>query len=391
MAPHIHQFDSLIVGAGVTGLWLLDELVNAGYQALLIESTAIGHGQTVCAQGIIHGGLKYTLKGMMTGAADAIRDMPDIWRDCANHKRKPDLSNMRIRSEFCYLWRTNKISSKLGMAGAKVGLRVTPSVIEKKNIPPILSQCPGQVFKLDEQVIDPLSMLKALADQHPTRILKTNLDHAQWNLSQGRLEQLTTAEGLTLKPDNLILTAGLGNASLRQLAGIKEQNMQIRPLHMVMVKGDLPHINGHCIDGGATRMTISSDLDASGTVVWQLGGQIAENGVNMDRDTLITAAVEELKQVIPGIDLTGLQWGTYRIDRAEAQTSGNNRPDDVQISDNHNIYTVWPTKMALAPRVAQQMLKRLNPPANYPTPQLETPSVQIAPPPWEWEDVWKND
>lgn len=391
MNPQAHQFDILIVGAGVTGLWLLDELVNAGYQALLIESTAIGQGQTVCAQGIIHGGLKYTLKGIMTGAADAIRDMPDIWRDCANHKRKPDLSKMRIRSEFCYLWRTNKISSKLGMAGAKVGLRVTPTVIDKKNIPPILNQCPGQIFKLDEQVIDPVSMLKTLADQHPTRILKTNLDNAQWNLSQGRLEQLTTAEGLTLKPDNLILTAGLGNASLRQLAGIKEQNMQIRPLHMVMVKGDLPHINGHCIDGGATRMTITSDLDNSGTVVWQLGGQIAENGVNMDRDTLITAAVEELKQVIPGIDLTGLQWGTYRIDRAEAQTSGNNRPDNVQIFDNHNIFTVWPTKMALAPRVAQQMLTRLNPPANHPTPQLDTAPVQVAPPPWEWEDVWKND
>ncbi|MDP6360798.1 MAG: FAD-dependent oxidoreductase, partial [Planctomycetota bacterium] len=72
--------DVLIIGGGGAGLWLLDELTRANYEALLIECAALGTGQTVGTQGIIHGGLKYTLGGMLTGSAKAIRDMPALWR-----------------------------------------------------------------------------------------------------------------------------------------------------------------------------------------------------------------------------------------------------------------------------------------------------------------------
>ena len=64
--PSPLPIDTLIFGAGVAGLWLLDELLRAGRDAWLIESRALGAGQTVASQGIIHGGLKYTLAGAMT-------------------------------------------------------------------------------------------------------------------------------------------------------------------------------------------------------------------------------------------------------------------------------------------------------------------------------------
>ena len=55
--------DVVIFGGGVAGLWLLDELVRRGRDALLLESSRLGTGQSIAAQGIIHGGLKYSLAG----------------------------------------------------------------------------------------------------------------------------------------------------------------------------------------------------------------------------------------------------------------------------------------------------------------------------------------
>jgi glycerol-3-phosphate dehydrogenase len=60
------QLDLLIVGGGAAGLWILDTLFWRGARAVLLENDCLGSGQTISAQGIIHGGLKYTLQGSLT-------------------------------------------------------------------------------------------------------------------------------------------------------------------------------------------------------------------------------------------------------------------------------------------------------------------------------------
>ena len=82
------QLDVVIFGGGGAGLWLLDELVRQGFSALLMEAHGLGSGQTVASQGIIHGGLKYTLSGLLTPSASAIRDMPGVWRACLAGERE---------------------------------------------------------------------------------------------------------------------------------------------------------------------------------------------------------------------------------------------------------------------------------------------------------------
>src|SRR5882672_5507147 len=76
------DLDILIFGGGAAGLWLLDCLARRGDRVLLLEAGRLGQGQTIAAQGIIHGGLKYTLQGLLTSAAREIREMPVTWRDC---------------------------------------------------------------------------------------------------------------------------------------------------------------------------------------------------------------------------------------------------------------------------------------------------------------------
>ncbi|MEZ5430716.1 MAG: FAD-dependent oxidoreductase [Verrucomicrobiales bacterium] len=55
------QRDVIVFGGGVAGLWILNALAAKGYDALLMTDRELGAGQTLAAQGVIHGGLKYAL------------------------------------------------------------------------------------------------------------------------------------------------------------------------------------------------------------------------------------------------------------------------------------------------------------------------------------------
>ncbi len=389
------ELDLLIFGGGVAGLWLLDHAVRAGHNTLLLEAGRLGSGQTAASQGIIHGGLKYTLDGLLNASAERIRDMPQLWADCLAGRREPHLTQTRIRAPFCYLWRTASLKSQLGMIGARVGLRVGPVRIPRDELPPALAACPGDVFRLDEQVISPVSLVAELAGRHHGRILKTPdhpPPHAERDGDQVTAVRLTPPNGepLTLRPRTIALTAGAGNEALRRVFALPDQSMQRRPLHMLLVRGkSLPQISGHCIDGGRTRVTITSEVDTAGRVVWQIGGQISEDGVPLSPSELIARARRELAAVLPGVRLDRTESSTYRVDRAEQATPGGRRPSDVSILREGNVITAWPTKMALAPRLAENILAQLPPPhdggGGVPAALAGWPRPAVAPPPWEEE------
>jgi glycerol-3-phosphate dehydrogenase len=392
------QLDVLIFGGGAAGLWLLDTLTSRGARALLLESDRLGSGQTIAAQGIIHGGLKYTLQGALTPSALRIREMPARWRECHAGRRLPDLRGMRLRAPFCYLWRTESLASRLAMIGARVGLSVTPQVLHDEERPAFLIRCPGMVARLDEPVIAPESFLEILLARHRSRILKIDSHTIDFNLDSGRnvrsigLRNPVSGRQLCLNPQSLVLAAGKGNGDLRRQLGLAEGAMQRRPLHMVLARGRLPEFCGHCVDGAATRLTITSHREIDGRTVWQIGGQIAETGVSQDERTLVSRAKSELEATIPGIDLRGVQWSTYRVDRAEGATASGARPEMSQLIREGNILTVWPTKMALAPVLAERVASSLSPdefegPVDFS--QLEDwPRPAIARLPWETKRLW---
>jgi glycerol-3-phosphate dehydrogenase len=359
------QLDVLIFGGGAAGLWLLDELTRRGARALLLEADRLGAGQTIASQGIIHGGLKYTLQGALTPSAVQIRDMPGLWRDCLTGHRQPDLRGVRLRAAHCHLWRTDSLGSRLGMLGARVGLRVAPQVVADCERPAALALCPGVIARLDEQVIAPESLLATLFAENEKRVL--SVSPSQIQIERGasnavrtvQLANPATGAPLNLAPRHVVLAAGRGNAELRRRFGLTDTSMQSRPLHMVLVRGQLPLLNGHCVDGRTTRVTITSDRDATGRTVWQVGGQIAEIGVELDERSLLARARSELQAVIPGIDLSRAEWVSYRVDRAEQATPGGMRPESVGILCEGNLITAWPTKLALVPYLAKRILERL--------------------------------
>jgi glycine/D-amino acid oxidase-like deaminating enzyme len=382
------QLDVLIFGGGVAGLWALDELRRAGYTALLLESNALGGGQTVAAQGIIHGGFKYkwTLKGR--NSAKAIAAMPSLWRDCIAGHREPKLSGTRVRSEFCYIWGARSQWSRFVAWAAGFGLRVKPRTLPRDEWPAPLKGSAGRVYQLGEQVIDPVSLVSDFARRNERLIRKFDLSNLNFEQNQVQID------GLDLHPNFVVFAAGEGNAILREKAGLPASAMQRRPLQMVMVRGkDLPMFFGHCIGGTKPRATITADVDSAGRTVWQIGGEPAESGVKMSRHDLIRHTKRELTDILPGIDLTGAEWATYTINRAEAATAGGIRPDDAQLIEEGNVLTAWPTKLALAPRLAEQILARIGPPAGNSSDLRDVqgwPRPAVAPPPWERDVEWSE-
>ncbi|MEM7229241.1 MAG: FAD-dependent oxidoreductase [Planctomycetota bacterium] len=390
--------DVVIFGGGAAGLWLLDEAHRCGHRALLLEPYALGSGQTIGSQGIIHGGLKYSLSLGRSSSARSIRDMPDVWRRCLAGDATPDLRSTRRRSDYCFLWRTSSIRSRIGMAGAKAGLRVTPQSIDDDERPEVLRNVPGQVARLEEQVIDPQSMLTTLADRHPSRILSIDPAHgvevrasAPGQVDHVLLINPATGDNLDVRPSSIVLTAGRGNDTLREQVGLDAARGQRRPLHMVMVRGDLPVLNGHCVDGNRTRITVTSSRDHANRTVWQVGGQISEDGVEMDEQTLLETARREIEDVIPGIDLSRTEWATYRVDRAEANDSRGARPDDMFAEREGNTITAWPTKLALVPKLVERILELLDDPTwgdNKAPVVSNWPRPDVAVPPWETSAPW---
>ena len=402
--------DVLIIGGGIAGLWTLDQLRRDGYRAVLVENRSLGFGQTITAQGIIHGGLKYSLRGVLTASANEIREMPGIWRECLSGQREPNLSTALVRSHCCFLWQTSALSSQAGMWGAQINLQVKPKVVTGSKRPELLQQTPGNVYQLNEQVISPASVLKCLKERNQNALLMCDQEQGlEFSQSDQRAEKGTVnsvtvryqGKEINFHPACVVMSAGVGNALLADTIGNKQQ-MQRRPLQMVMARGPLPMFQGHCVDGAKTRLTITSEVIADNEVVWQLGGQIAEQGVSMSSEDLIQQAVKELHEVLPGLETENLQFATYKVDRAEKKIRMGLRPETPQVLRNKNVITCWPTKLAFAPRAASRIqeilsnelhLEPTTAPANSESDFYESalenwPCPEVAQSPWETAQQW---
>ena len=95
--------DIAIFGAGIAGLWTFARLKRAGYDVLLLEREAIGFGQTIASQGIVHSGLKYSLAGKLNETARSISAMPDRWRAALRGEGEVDLSDARTSADSQFL------------------------------------------------------------------------------------------------------------------------------------------------------------------------------------------------------------------------------------------------------------------------------------------------
>lgn len=400
-----YSTDIVIFGGGIAGLWLLASLRRLGYQAILLEADALGRGQTLASQGIIHGGLKYALGGALSGASQAIASMPARWRSLLSPTDSEgdlpgdlDLSSVQVLSDNYYMWSDGSFRSRLKNFLGSKSLRGRVETVAANDYPKFFADAGGErgsLYRLPDFVIDTPSLLQALSKGHSESIYKIDAEQIEFRSSSsdnGLVScQLTSSEqAVEVTAQRFIFAAGEGNQHLLEQAGIASVGAQTRPLHMVhLSKPDLPEVYLHCIGSDFSltpQLTITSHPHADNKMTWYLGGELAEAGVQRTEDEQIKAAQEQVARLFPWVDLDGAVWQSFFINRAEPNRESNSRPDDAFVKDTHNAIVVWPTKLTLTPTMADQVIEQLKSaavaPAGHEQTPLPLPRAEMATPRW---------
>lgn len=395
-APRHIDLDVAIIGGGIAGLWLANRLTKAGFSSAVFEQTALGSDQSVASQGMIHGGVKYALSGALTGASEAIADMPAHWQACLRGEGDVDLRGAKVLSEHFYMWSSQSVASKVTTFFASKALRGRVDAIKPDDYPSLFKAAKRKfsIYKLLDLVLDVPSVVSALANNIAGKACLIDWQQSRWVKRDNSLA-LQIGEGdntVEVRANRFVFTAGKGNGELLAAAGCAKPEMQLRPLQQVMVKHQLGHsFFGHCLGADKTpRLTISSHIAEDGDTVWYLGGALAEKGVNLSADDLIAKAKAELQDLMPWLDLSAAQWATLPVQRAEPKQLNFARPDQAfaaRASGVDNLYVGWPTKLTLAPNMSEAMLALLTADGiapQYPQPPLDfLPAAPIARSPWD--------
>ena len=375
-----HSTDIVVFGGGIAGLWLLNRLRDEGYNAILLEADGLGAAQTLASQGIIHGGLKYALGGSVTDAANTIAALPARWRACFDGTGEIDLSSCEVLSERYYMWSSASYRSKIKAFFGSKSLQGRVQALPRDEFPPFFAEATveGSLYALPDFAVDTPSLLSVLRARYEASIFKVDPRDIRFTrdasgcassvtlrAGTGIGEAVRDAENDTVSIDaqRMIFCAGKGNQALIDAAGMRKPASQLRPLNMVWVKkAGLGSVFAHCIgeDFSITpKLTVTTHLADDGIPVWYLGGEIAESGVGVPDDELIERAKRLIADLFPWVDLSGAQWGCFAIDRAEAKMADGSRPDGALFIAEDGYIAAWPTKLTLAPALADGVLAEL--------------------------------
>ena len=360
----------IIVGGGISGLWLAAELKARDIPCCVIEKNALGQGQTLASQGMIHGGTKYALGGQLSKAANEIGAMPARWRQALNGEGRVDLRSVQLEREDQLLWSVESVTANLmGFFASKTMRsrmeRIDPQTEAAFNYP----EFKGHLYRLSEPVLRLDTLIEAFAE-----LLDGQLFHAEvtgFLTRDGSVVGVETSAGEML--GDVIMTAGEGTEPLLSTLNGQRPQMQLRPLAMGVCKlaRPIPRVFGHQLGHGSKPKLSVSTHEFAGAQYLYLGGQLAEEGVHLDDDKLchraVCAVLEALRWLDPVIETTRI----FRINRAEPSTNEGNRPDTAFVAKCNNLIVTWPTKLALAPALADQIL-----------PMLEINLVSSSQPQW---------
>lgn len=357
--------DVLVIGGGVCGLWTLHALVDAGYNAMLIERSALGDGQTIASQGILHAGAKYNLPGNAVDAAPAVAAAQGVWRAAlAGEAGVPDLSGVRVLDERTLLWTMPSLSSRAAAVGAGRVMRSAVTKVGRGDWPAGFAGAPRgvDVYETAECVLEPASLLGELGRGHRERIglgdvigIESSADGVCVTLDDRGSSRVVACGAV-------VLAAGAGNEGLLDLAGADGSAlMQRRALHQIVAVGAPFDLNGHCLQMSVDKpaLTVTTGM-LDGKRTWYFGGQPAEDGVGLSESEQILAGQRAAARCLPWVDLAGVDWRVFEIDRAEGRTAGGKRPSEaVVVWGSDRVIAAWPTKLVLAPRGAELVIGML--------------------------------
>lgn len=385
----VYRAQVAVVGGGVCGLWLLNALTGMGISTVLFERGELGSAQTLASQGMIHGGIKYALGGFTTPSSESIAGMPARWRACIAGEDSMDLHDVALLSDDYYLFSDKSVSSRVTAFFGSKSLRGRVNPVKGDQLPACFSNKSfrGLVYRLEDIVLDSRSLVASLARQGEHRIFRS----AARSITNdaGEVQALELDDGSRIEAQAYVFAAGAGNKELIKGTCLQQVSTQLRPLHQVLVKAPgLPLAYAHAVSataGAKPRVTITSHRHTDGDIVWYLGGNLAEAGVERTDAEQATVARKEMESLFPWLDWAHAEWRSWHIDRAEPAQKDHSRPDTPYFKAAGNAMVCWPTKLTLTPLLADAVTAWFSDhrPADVDLVLPALPAAEVGKMPWE--------
>lgn len=353
---------------------------------------------------MIHSGVKYLgLFGKSNDSAQELKAMPRIWRGCLAGETDLDegqikLEGVEVLSKVQHLWSPPGFFNRIAAGFSRRGLRGNAKAINRSEFPEPFdhSKYDGQVAEIDEPVLNPRSITEALTKGIEDCVYR--VDNPEFLVESGRLIGVRIGNQ-TIRARRWVLAAGAGNGAIVERIGIAEIRMQRRPLHQIVIRSEkLPPMFSVCLPSWVNCLkaipkralpkpvvVITTHEDSQGRRLWYVGGDLAETSGRSEGEQ-VEIAKSRFQQLLPWVDFSGAEWSAFKIDRAEPEAGGKERPSGAFCETHENVSVAWPTKLALIPDLAKKLLSEISraglTPQN-PQPELELPRPAIGRSPWD--------
>ena len=373
--------DVLIVGGGVSGLWLLNQLKQAGYSAYLVEHNLLGGEQTNHSHLYLHRGHAY-IKSQL---AIPLRDTCEKWDDWIMSRGSRDDPHAHIGGPS--LFGFESIADAEAHAAMWSEKSVQLGAEPRTDLPEALRSAGEQnsaisvVYETRAECVTGEWLIRELLRDVAECVGKIDYVETIERGPGGSVGAVTVRvpDGrVTFDTRMLVLAAGFRNQLL--ISELIDEKLCLRsdgqPLqmirwgHMLVIRGSrdqLPPLSGifHPSD-----LFLVSRVDGDETV-WLVSDWVSpptylvtKQLVNDER-TWFPAVWEKLQALAPGVFSRpeSFRWGVYSAPKAEAQPEGTGYPEEraangwVDQCGVPNLAAVWPTKLTLAPRVSDEVLE----------------------------------
>jgi glycine/D-amino acid oxidase-like deaminating enzyme len=385
----------VIIGGGIQGLWLLADLLDRGYHAILLERMQPGFGQTGHSHVFLHEGHMYA--SMRNKQPDdivnrvaAVLEANRLWKTALNTGRLASLPQLK----------TDFYVGLISLERAKT----FREHCRRANIPCDDSTPPTEFgvlaemekfYKSEGVCLESRSLLDQLLNYGDLRkrasycneISLEAYDSGRFNLVVKRPSDKSLSildRSLQIRASALVLSAGAGNEKLLNpalaKAGInmdpdatRQQTVKTFMLVVRDLTGLLKPAAGLFPEFGG--IFIASRQDAQGRTVLLIAdghrspvpcpGEMTA----LDAATWFGRLKIDLKKLLPTIlDNPGdYEWGIYEATKAEPWTPSNRFPSGGELPGSFSksrhpdipLWVTWPTLLTFAPKVASQITKEL--------------------------------
>jgi glycine/D-amino acid oxidase-like deaminating enzyme len=356
--------DVAVYGGGVAGLWIASHLTFLGLNTVLFESNAIGAGQTIQSQGILHRGGKYVGENEKSLALST-----ESWSSALSGSGPVDLSKVKIFTKQQLLWMTNRKINKNGyLLRAALAIKGIGYFHEAINPDPthILPKFERDAVTLNEPVLSVPSLLAELAKPIRGKLIRGHLQGFEESGQNDKQDAVVHIGNQNYKVIASNHICAMGAANDRYVKQLKISNVEtrLRPLKQIVLTGELPEFYGIGLSNlfHPTIAIVSHPQPDAGKNAWYIGGHLAD-GANAQKtdEKIITELKRFLKDCGFEIEIPSLSAHTNYAVRAEASIRDRKNSSRTPVIGNRgNVFLVWPNKLTNTPSLANQLMPRLN-------------------------------